>query len=260
MSELARATNGQFYDADSPETFPAIFASELDGLQRLAVQNLRVRFQALDFCEAYTLLGEYPALALPDGRMEFAIGDLVSEEQRIVCFGVQALALPLVHGKPPFDLQGELLLGFEVVWDELLDQGVVSRTLTQQVRIQATQDPAGVVVNGIVAPWVSLQKAGKVAAEVTQQMDRGQAAEALAALDKAIQELSPYGDRAAEALKLLHDLKEKIAGGEWSQRERKNARYRSSSYRKMSSHELWSHPCPPPSFKEPPKAANPPTP
>ena len=243
MSELARATNGQFYDADSPETFPAIFASELDGLQRLAVQNLRVRVQALDFCEAYTLLGEYPALALPDGRMEFAIGDLVSEEQRIVCFGVQALALPLVHGKPPFDLQGELLLGFEVVWDELLDQGVVSRTLTQQVRIQATQDPAGVVVNGIVAPWVSLQKAGKVAA-----------------LDKAIQELSPYGDRAAEALKLLHDLKEKIAGGEWSQRERKNARYRSSSYRKMSSHELWSHPCPPPSFKEPPKAANPPTP
>ena len=75
MAELARATNGQFYDADSPETFPAIFASELDGLQRLAVQNLRVRVQALDFCEAYTLLGEYPALALPDGRMEFAIGD-----------------------------------------------------------------------------------------------------------------------------------------------------------------------------------------
>ena len=75
MAELARATNGQFYDADSPETFPAIFASELDGRQRHAVQNLRVRVQALDLCGAYTLLGEYPALALPDGRMEFAIGD-----------------------------------------------------------------------------------------------------------------------------------------------------------------------------------------
>jgi Ca-activated chloride channel family protein len=262
MAELARATNGQFYDADSPETFPAIFASELDGLQRLAVQNLRVRAQSLDFCEAYTLLGEYPALALPDGRMEFAIGDLVGEEQRIVCFGVQALALPLINGKPPFDLQGEPLLGFEVLWDELLEQGIVSRTLTQQVRIQATQDPAAVVVNGVVAPWVSMQKAGKVAAEVTQQMDRGQAAEALAALDKAILELSPYGAQAAEGLKLLHDLKEKIAGGEWSMRERKNARYSSSSLRKMSSHEKWSHGTPPPSFKDPPKdaGAKPPTP
>jgi Ca-activated chloride channel family protein len=262
MAELARATNGQFYDADSPETFPAIFASELDGLQRLAVQNLRVRVQALDFCEAYTLLGEYPALALPDGRLEFAVGDLVSDEQRIVCFGVQALALPLVNGKPPFDLQGELLLGFEVLWDELLDQGIVSRTLTQQVRIQATQDPAEVVVNGLVAPWVSMQKAGKVVSEVTLQMDRGQAAEALKALDKAIQELSPYGDRAAEAIKLLQDLKGKIGNDEWSLRERKNARYSSSSFRKMSSHEKWSHKSQAPSFKDPPKDAdaNPPTP
>ena len=163
------------------------------------------------------------------------------------------LALPLVHGKPPFDLQGEALLGFEILWDELLEHGLVSRTLTQQMRIQATQDPAEVVVNGVVAPWVSLQKAGKVAAEVTQQMDRVRAVEALAALDKTIQELGPYGDRAAEGLKLLHALRDKIAGGEWSFRERKNARYSSSSLRKMSSHEKWSHKSPAPSFKSPPR-------
>src|SRR6185295_14828734 len=107
----ARATNGQFYDADSPETLPAIFASELEGLQKLVIQNLRLRIQALDFCEKYSLLGQYPALSLPDGRIEFAIGDLVSEEERIVCFGVQALALPLINGQPAFDLKGELLLG-----------------------------------------------------------------------------------------------------------------------------------------------------
>jgi hypothetical protein len=107
---------------------------------------------------------------------------------------------------------------------------------------------------------VSLQKAGKVAAEVTQQMDRGQAAEALAALDKAIQELSPYGDRAAEAIQLLEDLKDKIGHDEWSLRERKNARYRSSSFRKMSSHEKWSQGSPAPSFKDPPKDPNPPPP
>jgi Ca-activated chloride channel family protein len=257
MAELARATNGQFYDADSPETLPAIFAAELDGLQKLAVQNLRVRLQPLQFCERYAPLGEYPALKLPDGRMEFAIGDLVSEEERVVCFAVQALALPLIAGKPAFDLQGELLLDVEVLWDELLEQGVVSRTLTQQVRIQATQDPAQVVVNSVVAPWITLQKAGVVAAEVNRRMDQGQVHEALAALAKTIQELEPYGERAAEAIHVLREMQHKIANDEWNVRERKLSRYRSSNYRKMSSKELWSpQSAPAPSFKQPPKDPN----
>ena len=262
MAELARATNGQFYDADSPDTFPAIFASELEGLQKLSVQNLRVRLHALEFCENYTLLGEYPEVALPDGRMEFSIGDLVSEEQRIVCFAVQALALPLINGLPAFDLKGEPLLGVDVLWDELLEQGIVSRTLTQQVRIQATQDPAEVVVNSVVAPWVSMQKAGRVVAEVTKQMDKGQDAEAMASLDKAIQDLGHYGARAAEAIALLQNLRAKIANDEWSMRERKSARYSSASYRKMSSQELWSQKSQAPSFKKKPQDEDnqPPTP
>lgn len=255
MAELARATNGQFYDADSAETLPAIFASELEGLQKLAVQNLRVRIQPLDFCEKYSLLGEYPALQLPDGRMEFAVGDLVSEEDRIVCFGVQALALPLINGQPAFDLKGELLLQVEILWDEILEQGVVSRTLTQEMRIQATQNPAEVVVNSVVAPWVSLQKAGAAAADVNKKMDRGQVHEALAVLDKTILELAQYGERAAEAIKVLVEMKEKIASDNWNARERKASRYRSASFRKMSSEEMWSHTSPAPSFKKKPSGS-----
>jgi len=250
MAELARATNGQFYDADSPETLPAIFAAELEGLQKLSVQNLRVRIQALDFCEKYSLMGEYPALELPDGRMEFAIGDLVSEEERIVCFGVQALALPLINGKPPFDLKGELLLSVEVLWDEILEQGVVARALTQQIRIQATQDPAEVIVNSVVAPWISLQKAGAAAAEVNKKMDQGQVNEAVQVLDRTIRELSQYGERGAEAIKVLSDMKDKIANDEWTMRERKSARYCSASYLRMSSEEHWSGSAPAPSFKK----------
>lgn len=81
MAELARATNGQFYDAESPDKLPAIFASELEGLQKLTVQNLRLRIKGGDFCDAYALLGEYPSVGLPDGHREFALGDLVSEEE-----------------------------------------------------------------------------------------------------------------------------------------------------------------------------------
>ncbi len=252
LAELARATNGQFYDADSPESLPAIFASELEGLQKLAIQNLRVRIQALDFCEKYALLGQYPALSLPDGRMEFALGDLVSEEERIVCFGVQALALPRINGQAVFDLKGELLLGVEVLWDEMLEQSVASRTLTQQVRIQATQDPAAVVVNSVVVPWISLQKAGAAAAEVTQKMDQGQTNEALALLDKTILELGQYGECGAEAIKVLQEMKDKIANEGWTLRERKSSRYRSASYLRMSSKEMWSHKSAPPSFKQKP--------
>lgn len=262
MAELASATNGHFYDADSPETLPAIFASELDGLQRLAIQNLRIRVKALSFCESYGLLGEYPALKLPDGRMEFAIGDLVSDEERIVCFGVKALALPLASGCQPADGAGSPLLSFEVFWDEWLGQDLVSRFTTQTVRIQATQDPVAVVVNSLVAPWVSLQKAGQVSAAVTQAMDLGQTPEALAALDAAMEELGCYGDPAEEGLNVLRELRGKIAEKEWSTRERKNARYRSASLRRMSSHEMWSAQGPAPSFKKKPKSAgkNPPAP
>ena len=252
MAELARATNGQFYDADSPDKLPAIFASELEGLQKLCVQNLRVRIKRGDFCEQYTLLGEYPTVELPDGRREFAVGDLVSEEERIVCYGVEVMAMPLINGQPVFDPKGESLLELEILWDEISDKGIVSRTLTQTVRIQATQDPAEVIVNSIVAPWVSLQKAGAVTAEVNKKMDAGKDQEAIAVLNQAIQEISQYGPHGEEAMKILKDMIAKIANGGWTSRERKISRYRSSSYRRMSSKDMWSSGEAPPSFKQPP--------
>jgi Ca-activated chloride channel homolog len=261
LAALAQATNGQFYDADSPETLPTIFAAELDGLQKLCIQNLRIRIQALDFCEKYSQMGEYPSVSLPDGRTEFAVGDLVSEEERIVCFSVQALGLPIINGKPPFDLKGELLLGVEVLWDELLEHGLVSRTLTQQVRIQATQNPAEVVVNRVVAPWISLQKAGAAVADATKMLDQGKINEALAALDKSIQELGQYGERGEEAIKVLQDMKSKISSGEWTLRERKSSRHVSYLHMKMSSRELMlQKPTPPSSNQQPPGEGNTPKP
>jgi von Willebrand factor type A domain len=237
LADLAKVTNGEFYDADSPETLPAIFAAELDGLQKICIQNLRIRIQPLDFCDTISAMGEYPALTLPDGRKEFAIGDLVSEEERIVCFGVQALGIPLINGKPTFDLKGELLLGVEVLWDELLEAGVASRTLTQQVRIQATQDPAAVVVNRVVAPWISLQKVGAAVADANKLLALGQTNEAVTALDKTILELSQYGERGEEAIKVLQDMKGKITNGEWTLRNMKSSKFSSHNFMRMSTKE-----------------------
>ena len=65
-----------------PASYRRFFASELVGLQKLAVQVLRVRVKGLDFCESRASLGEYPGVSLPEGGIEHAIGDLVSTEQR----------------------------------------------------------------------------------------------------------------------------------------------------------------------------------
>jgi Ca-activated chloride channel family protein len=251
MANLAQATNGQFYDADSPEIFPAIFATELDGLQNLCNQNLRVRIKALDFCENYSGLGAYPSVTLPDGRTEFAIGDLVSEEERIVCFGVQVYGLPLIDGKPAFDLIGELLLEVEVLWDELSKQGVTSQTLTQQVRIKATQDPAEVVVNRVVVPWVSLQMAGAAVVDATKLMDAGKFVEAVALLDKTMQEFQQYGGNFEEAIAMLQDMKNRMSS--WSSRSRKEMMLASYRSMKSSSREQMNQkPMPPTPNQNPP--------
>lgn len=251
LAELARATNGEFHDADGAEKFPAIFAAELDGLQQLAVQNLRVRVQARDFCDGYAALGEYPMVELPDGQREFALGDLVSEEERILCFGVQVLPLPAIDGRPAVSLDGEELLGVEVLFDEFVREGMVSRTIRQTVRIQATQDPAQVFMNGTIVPWVTLQKAGVALDATTKHMDLGNVALALAGLDRAMAELQPYGEKAAEAIRLLMDMKGKLQRNEWNLRERKSSRYRSASYLKMKSNQVWLAAEAAPSFMKP---------
>lgn len=251
MVALAQVSNGQLYDASSAEKFPAIFAAELEGLQRLSVQNLRLRIARLDFCDGYAPLGEYPRVQLPDGRQEFALGDLVSDEERIVCFAVQVLPLPLIAGKPVFALEGEELLRVEALWDELNAEGIVSRQLTQTVRIQATQDPAEVIANGQVIPWVSLQKAGTVVADTARKMDSGRFEDAVQGLERAIHDLRAYGAAADEAVRTLEEMKGKIRDGLWSVRERKRSSYRSASLRKMSSKELWTLDEQAPSFKKP---------
>jgi Ca-activated chloride channel family protein len=260
MTALAQATSDQFYDADSPETLPAIFESELEGLQKIAVQNLRVRLRPLDFCESIQPLGNYQAISRPDRWTEYFVGDLASAENRVVCFALAVLPLPAVQGKPVVSLEGEQLLELEMLCDEITETEIISRTHTQIVRIQATQNPDEVKRKDEVIPWVALQRAGKVLDQLTGLMDAGNIAAAIESLQDAIAALRAYGPGApvAEAIQQLEGTLKRIEGGEWSLRERKSSKYRSHSYRRMSSRELWSAPDAAPSFKQPPPPPPPP--
>jgi Ca-activated chloride channel family protein len=263
MTALAQATGGQFYDADAPEKFPAIFESELDGLQKIMVQNLRVRLRRLDFCESLEPLGNYPEIQRPEGWIEYGVGDLVSEETRVACFALKVLPLPWVEGRPVVSLEGEQLLEVEIIYDEIGETEIASHTFRQVVRIQATQNPDEVRQQSEVVPWVAMQRAGKVIDDVTRLMDAGNGVAAVAGLRAAIDSLKGYGPKApvGEAVQQLEAMLKRIEGGEWSLRERKLSKYRSHSYRRMSSSEHWSGSEPPPGFKQPPPSppAPPPT-
>jgi Ca-activated chloride channel family protein len=260
MTTMAQVSGGQFYDADAPERLPAIFESELEGLQKLTVQNLRVRVRRLDFCETISPLGHYPAVERPEGWTEFFVGDLVTGESRVVCFQLGVLPLPWLDGRPVVSLEGERLLDVEMLYDEIMAAEIVSRTDSRVVRIQATQNPEEVRQRAEVLPWVALQRAAQVMDEITKSMDFGKLAEALEALNQTIAALKSYGSEATvgEAVQQLENLLGRINSGEWSVRLRKLSKYSSYSLSKMSSSEFWSAGGQAPSFK--PRIPRPPVP
>ena len=105
---MSKVGQGQLHDADSPEKFPVILADELDGLQKITVQNLRLRIQPKLFCNAWKQYGDYPQVVLPDQRTELALGDLVSGEERYLVLMLEVLPLPLLpDGSLPASLGGE---------------------------------------------------------------------------------------------------------------------------------------------------------
>lgn len=258
LADLASATNGQFYDADSAEKLPGIFAQELDGLQRLAVQNLRVRFKKLDFCESFELLSDYPRIELPDGRKEFAVGDLVSDEERILCFALEVLPLPSVQGKPVVSLEGEKLAELELLYDEITDSGITSKTQQQIVRIQATPNPDDVRVNETVLGWVAMQQAGLTIKRVTDEISGGNQDKALAILEQAIRYVAQHGssEKVGPAMQMLRELLDHIELGTLSARHMKMHKSREYYSRKSSSrlppgYHLPSAPQPPLPPKDP---------
>jgi hypothetical protein len=107
----------------------------------------------------------------------------------------------------------------------------------------------------------ALQRAGKVLDQLTGLMDAGNLPAAILSLEEAIAALKSYGPGApvGEAIQQLEATLKRIQSGEWSLRERKMSKYRSHSYGRMSSRELWSAGEQAPSFKQPPPPAAPPT-
>ena len=251
LANLATRTNGQFYDANNADKLPAIFEAELDGLQKLSAQNIRVRIKPLDFCDNLELLGGQPEVALPDGRREFALGDLVSEEEQVACWAMDGLPIPVVDGEPVVSLEGEGLLEVEVVYDEIREEGIGSETFRQVIRVKATQDPAEVKPNGEVIAWTSIQQTGRTLNAVTKLMDESDIDGAMTTLNQAIEWLEKIEgvEGLEDAIEPLKRLRKYIQRGLYNERTRKSTSFMAREARYMKSSTYWTDEAPLPNYK-----------
>jgi Ca-activated chloride channel homolog len=225
LASMSGVGHGQLHDADSPKKFPTILTHELDGLQKIAVQNLRVRIEPKLFCHCWSQYGDYPAITLPDGRMQIALGDIVSEERRDFVILVEVLPLPLLpNGELPASLEGEELLGLEFLWTAIGDTEIKSCTSWHLVRIQGTQNPQEVVLNEEVIVTIANQIAGKAAREAAANARAGrfdQAAQTVRAASTTLRCFSP-SQSTGDAQGLLDHSLRKISSGNLTERDLKS--------------------------------------
>ena len=241
---LATGSGGNFYDANSPEKLPAIFESELEGLQRTACQNVRIRVRKLDFCESWSLYAAFRSIPLPDGRVEISLGDLTSDESATLAFQLDVLPLPLLaDGTPAATLEGERLLELEILWDDLTSPSLASRTHTQTIRILPTQDSADIRLNEDVIPAVATQCAGLAVDKATQAANDNRVHEAVQILKQTLEKIRSFGNesKAADGIQALESLLQtlEIHGG-LDARSSKASKFRSSHMRKMKSMASWT--------------------
>jgi len=241
LRELAKATNGEFHDAAKPESLPEIFRKELDGLQSIVVQNLRVRVRPGGFVENFALLGDYGTALTNDGWHEYAIGDLVSGEQRVVVFELNVLAIPLLEGgQPAATWDGESLTEIEIRCDVITAAGVEMRKERHTVKVRPVQSPEDVQVDTQVLPWVSLQTAARAVERSVVARDAGdvQGARTLLTEELTRLESQPSSPLVEDARNLLRSTLAALADeAEYFLRSRKIALSTKMSFSRGSSYD-----------------------
>ena len=237
LATIATVGTGAMHDATEPEAFQKIFMLELESLLALSVQNLRVRVRKLQYCDRFGVVSSYTVLERPEGVFEITIGDLVSDEERVLVLVLEVLPLPLMgDGLPVASLEGEALLDLEIAYDEITEEGVHSRVEQRTIRISAVQNPAEVVRNGQAVRWVAIQEVGRMMMAAILERDNGDELVVRERIRRTKEKLEGYGMEKAteEALETLRIFEKKVV--RWDLRSRKQVRHYSAMSTMTSSY------------------------
>lgn len=111
-----------------------IVAQELGALQPIAAQNVRLRVKPLEFCEKIEPLG-FAQSERSDGWLTYAIGDMLSNEERTLCFNLTVPLLPCIDDQPCASLANEALLELEAGYEAITSNTVTPKTFSATIRI-----------------------------------------------------------------------------------------------------------------------------
>lgn len=217
LDAMAKATGGALHNANQPDQLPEVFRKELDGLQSVVVQNLRVRARSCGFVDGIAVLGDYVEAALPQGGKEVSVGDLVSGEQRVLVLALEVLPIPPgADGRAVANWDGEDLVELEIRYDAITADGLVSRTEIHRVKVRPVQSAEDVRVNEEVLPWVTLQSAAAVVERAIRLRDAGQRPEAVRLIEQELTRLAvlPPSDLVADARRLLETARQTVEEGD----------------------------------------------
>jgi hypothetical protein len=234
LSDMATHSTGNFYDVDSKEKLPTVFAAELEGALRISVENLRVRIKPEEQCVSWDDFGGMRKTILDDGRTELLIGDLVSEE-------VRSFALELKVRSADSGSIGRLI-SMDFVYDLVGEDGSVPTSEERMIEISFVNNPEDVQLDDTLLAIITTQRTSKTIRKAIEKIDQGEEREAIEFLRGELKKLEELGkpEFIADSEMLIRSTIEKIEMGWRRSRGRKFAQYSSRSYSKMSSSEYWS--------------------
>ena len=233
LSDLATHATGNFYDVDTKDKLPAVFAAELEGALRISMENLRIRVREEDVCTSWSDFGGMRVTEMDDGSKEMLVGDLVSEEVRSFALEVKV--------EPRNALGKEKLISLDFAYDLITEHGTEVKSESQTLEVSFVEDLDEVEPDESVLPIVSNQRASLIIRHAIEKIDQGSEGEALDLLNHELEKLEAIQrpELTGDSILLIRSTIDKIKGGWRRTRGRKFAQYSSRSFAKMSSSEYW---------------------
>ena len=185
LTAMSDAGGGKAHYAATPDEAPAIFADELEGLTRLAAQNVSVEIRPLAGVRMLEVLNDYPLVEVPGG-VQVTIGDAYAGERRRVVFALQVPHLAALGVTPV----AELVLRY-VSMGESIEQHTV--TIPIAANLVSAEEAAAAGPDLEVQEEVLVLKAARARDEAVRLADAGQHDAADRVMGEAAYDLRDHG-------------------------------------------------------------------
>jgi hypothetical protein len=118
------------------EKLLGMIEAELGSLLPIAAQNIRLRLKPLEFCERIEPLG-FAQSESSDGWLTFSIVDMLSGEERTLCFNLTIPLLPCIDDQPCASLADEALLELEAGYEAVGADAITPKVFSTTIRVPA---------------------------------------------------------------------------------------------------------------------------